>query len=105
MRVSRGLARTPKSLLQNPLVCCLQGLRKFRTLSGSSAQPAEVPHMFGTSEHGPEVLDIWAITASFWEWGINTPSSTSLQLLLALTPTNSQPKDFKALLPQIQVIS
>src|SRR6266540_3044265 len=101
MRVSRGLVRTPKSLLQNPLVCCLQGLRKFRTWFGSSAQPAEVSHMFGSSEHGPEVSDIYAITASFWEWGINTPSSISLQLLLALTPSSSQPKDLKALLPQI----
>ncbi len=105
MRVSRGLARTQKCFCKT-FKCAAAGrsgssgdspevppfLRKFRCLSGSFGHCSEVPNIF-------------AVKASFWELGINSPSSTSLQLLLTFISTNSQPKDFKASLLQSQEIS
>src|SRR6266498_2230224 len=102
MRVSRGLVRTQKCFCKT-FKCATAGrfgssrdspevlpfLRKFRTLSESSAVC-------------PEVLDIFAVTASFWELGINSSSSISLQLLLTFISTNSHPKYFKASLLQSQ---
>src|SRR6266511_2368651 len=105
MRVSRCLACTQKCFCKTSKCAAAERsgssgdspevppfLQKFRTLSGSSAVC-------------PEVSDIFAVTASFWELGINSPSSTSLQLLLTFILTNSQPKDLKASLFQSQEIS
>src|SRR6266540_2757326 len=105
MRVSRGLARTQKCFCKTSK--CAAAER-----SGSSGDSSEVlPFLrkfwtlFGSSAVCPEVPNILAITASFWELGINSPSSTSLQLLLIFISINSQPKDLKASLLQSQEIS
>src|SRR5438105_4213810 len=92
-----GLARTPKRSCKT-LSCAAARVCE------SSACPAEVSPVSESSEHVPEVLELSAVTTSFWEWGINTPSPFSLQLLPAFTSTYTQPKALNAPLPYIQVI-